>query len=161
MVGAAKMGMDIRLVAPKQFWPEGLLAHCRNRRAHWRGKITLTEDVQEGVRLWLPIHRRLGIDGWSERSVAERINLMMPYQVNMEMLKATGTHTLNSCTVCQLSMAKIPFGRQTACGWISTAKRRCGSDWWSGRVWILYRVRWSWKPHAHHQSCDGWATLGS
>ncbi len=50
MVGAAKMGMDIRLVAPKQFWPtEELVATCREIAKETGGKITLTDDVQEGV----------------------------------------------------------------------------------------------------------------
>lgn len=50
MVGAAKMGMDIRLVAPKQFWPEeALVAQCREIAETTGAKITLTEDVQEGV----------------------------------------------------------------------------------------------------------------
>ncbi|MGT0148846.1 hypothetical protein ACT691_00090 [Vibrio metschnikovii] len=50
MVGAAKMGMDIRLVAPKAFWPtESLVATCRAIAEETGAKITLTEDVQEGV----------------------------------------------------------------------------------------------------------------
>jgi ornithine carbamoyltransferase len=49
MVGAAKMGMDIRLVAPKSFWPdEALVAECREIASVTGARITLTEDV-EGV----------------------------------------------------------------------------------------------------------------
>lgn len=47
MVGAAKMGMDIRLVAPKAFWPtEELVAECRTIAQQTGAKITLTDDVQ-------------------------------------------------------------------------------------------------------------------
>jgi ornithine carbamoyltransferase len=50
MVGAAKMGMDIRLVAPKSFWPEGaLVAECRAIAKETGARITLTDDVEEGV----------------------------------------------------------------------------------------------------------------
>ena len=50
MVGAAKMGMDIRLVAPKTFWPDAeLVAQCREIAAETGAKITMTDNVQEGV----------------------------------------------------------------------------------------------------------------
>lgn len=50
MVGAAKMGMDIRLVAPKSFWPEaGLVEQCRAIAKETGARITLTDDVEEGV----------------------------------------------------------------------------------------------------------------
>jgi ornithine carbamoyltransferase len=53
MVGAAKMGMDIRLVAPKAFWPEEeLVAKCRLIAEETGARITLTEDVKEGC--WVP-----------------------------------------------------------------------------------------------------------
>ena len=74
MVGAAKMGMDIRLVAPKQFWPqEELLAQCREIAEHTGGKITLTEDVQEGVQgcdfLYTDVWVSMGEakEAWAER----------------------------------------------------------------------------------------------
>lgn len=51
MVGAAKMGMDIRPVAPKSFWPEaGLVEQCRAIAKETGARITLTDDVEEGVR---------------------------------------------------------------------------------------------------------------
>ncbi|UXH28445.1 hypothetical protein [Vibrio sp. J502] len=50
MVGAAKMGMDIRLVAPKPFWPEAsLVTTCQEIAKQTGAQITLTENVQEGV----------------------------------------------------------------------------------------------------------------
>jgi ornithine carbamoyltransferase len=51
MVGAAKMGMDFRAVAPKQCWPEEeLVAKCREIAKETGAKITLTENVEEGVK---------------------------------------------------------------------------------------------------------------
>ena len=44
------MGMDIRLVAPKSFWPdEALVTQCREIASVTGARITLTEDVEEGV----------------------------------------------------------------------------------------------------------------
>ncbi|MGR5541058.1 ornithine carbamoyltransferase, partial [Vibrio campbellii] len=51
MVGAAKMGMDIRLVAPKAFWPEqSLIDTCLTIAEHTGATITFTEDVASGVK---------------------------------------------------------------------------------------------------------------
>ena len=92
LVGAAKMGMDIRLVAPRQFWPEeSLLADCRAIAEETDGKITLTEDVAEGVNGCDFLYTDVWVSmGESQEAWDERVKMMTPYQVNMEMIKATG-----------------------------------------------------------------------
>ncbi|MCG7490688.1 ornithine carbamoyltransferase [Vibrio sp. Of14-4] len=91
MVGAAKMGMDIRLVAPKQFWPhESLVAQCREIAQSTNAKITLTEDINEGVLGCDFLYTDVWVSmGEAKEAWAERIALMLPYQVNMQTLKAT------------------------------------------------------------------------
>lgn len=91
MVGAAKMGMDIRLVAPKAFWPEeALVAQCREIAWETGAKITLTENVAEGVAgvdfLYTDVWVSMGEpkEAWSER-----VSLMKPYQVNQQVIEAT------------------------------------------------------------------------
>jgi len=92
MVGAAKMGMDIRLVAPKAFWPdEALVAQCREIAWETGAKITLTENVAEGVAgvdfLYTDVWVSMGEpkEAWSER-----VSLMKPYQINQQVIEATG-----------------------------------------------------------------------
>ncbi|MGC8865257.1 MAG: ornithine carbamoyltransferase [Bacteroidales bacterium] len=92
MVGAAKMGMDFRAVAPKSLWPnEELVNKCREIARETGAKITLTESVDEGVKgvdfLYTDVWVSMGepAEAW-----AERIKLLKPYQVNMEMVKKTG-----------------------------------------------------------------------
>ena len=92
MVGAAKMGMDIRLVAPKSFWPEAaLVEQCRAIARETGARIMLTEDVEEGVHgvdfLYTDVWVSMGEpkEAWSER-----VSLMKPYQVNAAVVKATG-----------------------------------------------------------------------
>ena len=92
MVGAAKMGMDIRLVAPKSFWPdEALVAQCRHIASTTGARITLTDDVEEGVYdvdfLYTDVWVSMGEpkDAW-----AERVSLMTPYQINQKVIDATG-----------------------------------------------------------------------
>lgn len=51
MVGAAKMGMDFRACAPKACWPnEELVKTCREIAKTTGAKITLTENIEEGVK---------------------------------------------------------------------------------------------------------------
>lgn len=92
MVGGAKMGMDVRLCAPKANWPEEeLVKKCKAIAKETGAKITLTEKVAEGVKgvdfLYTDVWLSLGesADKWEER-----IKLMKPYQVNMDVIKQTG-----------------------------------------------------------------------
>jgi len=92
MVGAAKMGMDFRAAAPKACWPtEELVAKCLEIAKTTGAKITLTEDVAEGVKgvdfLYTDVWVSMGepAEVWKER-----IQLLKPYQVNMDVVKKTG-----------------------------------------------------------------------
>lgn len=92
MVGAAKMGMDFRAVAPEQFWPEDwLVQECQQIAKETGASITLTEKVDEGVKGVDFIYTDVWVSmGEPEEAFKERINLMLPYQVNAEMMKKTG-----------------------------------------------------------------------
>ncbi|PJG84218.1 ornithine carbamoyltransferase [Conservatibacter flavescens] len=90
--GAALMGLDLRLVAPKAYWPEQTLLDEVAEIAKKTGaKITCTENVDEGVKdvdflytdIWVSM-------GEPESAWEERINLMKPYQVNKALLERTG-----------------------------------------------------------------------
>lgn len=92
MVGAAKMGMDFRAVAPKQCWPEEeLVAKCREIAKETGAKITLTEDVKEGSKGCDFVYTDVWVSMGEPASVwEERINLLKPYQINMDVIRATG-----------------------------------------------------------------------
>ncbi len=92
MVGAAKMGMDVRLVAPKLVQPDAeLVAKCKEIAKETGAKITITENVAEGVKdvdflytdVWVSM-------GEPEEVWQERIKLLKPYQVNTEVVRLTG-----------------------------------------------------------------------
>jgi ornithine carbamoyltransferase len=92
MVGCAKMGMKFRAVAPKSLWPnEELVSQCKEIAKDTGATITLTEDPVKGVEgadfLYTDVWVSMGEpdEVWNER-----INMMKPYQVNMEMIKNTG-----------------------------------------------------------------------
>ena len=51
MVGGCKMGMDVRIVAPKSLWPNPeLVETCRKIAAETGATLTLTDDVDTGVK---------------------------------------------------------------------------------------------------------------
>lgn len=92
LVGAAKMGMDFRACAPKEFFPdEKLVDQCMEIAKETGAKITITENVDEGVKgvdflytdVWVSM-------GEPDSEYARRIEMMMPYQVNKALLEKTG-----------------------------------------------------------------------
>jgi len=92
MVGAAKMGIDFRAAAPKSVQPvEALVQKCREIAVGTGGRITITDNVQEAVKdadflytdVWVSM-------GEPDEVWEERIKLLKPYQVNMDVIKATG-----------------------------------------------------------------------
>jgi len=92
LIGAAKTGMDFRVVAPKSLQPEPKLVELARAIAKDTGaQITQTEDVDSGVKdvdfvetdVWVSM-------GESAEVWEERINLLKPYQVNAAVMERTG-----------------------------------------------------------------------
>ncbi len=92
MVGAAKMGMDFRAVAPKELQPsEELVATCKEIAKETGAKITITDQPAEGVKgadflytdVWVSM-------GEPEEEWNRRIKMMLPYQINSDLMKKTG-----------------------------------------------------------------------
>ncbi|MEW2621508.1 ornithine carbamoyltransferase [Streptomyces sp. NPDC048106] len=92
LITGALLGMDVRIVAPEQYWPAPkIVARARELAEAGGAVITLTEDVAEGVRgadfvatdVWVSMGEPK--DVW-----AERIKALAPYAVTMDVLRATG-----------------------------------------------------------------------
>ncbi len=92
MIGAAKMGMDIRMVAPKAVQPDAdLVAKCNDIAEQTGAKITLTEDIAEGVKGVDFIYTDVWVSMGEPAEVwDERIKLLLPYQVNKKVMDMTG-----------------------------------------------------------------------
>ena len=92
MVGAAKMGMDFRIAAPKSVHPDpALVKQCREIAEQTGADILITENVDQAVDgvdflytdVWVSM-------GEPETVWKERIDLLRAYQVNMDVLEKTG-----------------------------------------------------------------------
>ena len=90
MVVGCKLGMDVRIGAPKQLWPEeALIAECKKIAAETGARLTLTEDPAAAVNGVDFIHTDVWVSmGEPVEAWNERIKLLLPYQVNMDLIKA-------------------------------------------------------------------------
>jgi ornithine carbamoyltransferase len=92
IIGGAKVGMDVRICSPKSLWPRKEIVDSANKVAESTGaRITLTESVEDAV-LGCDV---LATDVWvsmgeADDVWAERIKLLLPYQVNAKTMGLTG-----------------------------------------------------------------------
>ncbi len=90
MIGAAKMGMQFVALAPKSLFPSQELVESMQEVAKETGaSITLTEHIGEAVRGADVIYTDVWVSMGEEEHFKERIELLLPYQVNKEMLQKT------------------------------------------------------------------------
>jgi ornithine carbamoyltransferase len=92
LVGGCKLGMDVRICAPRGLWPnDDLIATARAVAEETGARLTLTEDVDEGVRGVDYIHTDVWVSMGEPDSVwQERIDLLRPYQVNAQAMQRSG-----------------------------------------------------------------------
>ncbi|MFD4856898.1 ornithine carbamoyltransferase [Streptomyces atratus] len=92
LVTGALLGMDVRIVAPKSYWPaEEIVTEARRLAGVSGATVTLTEDIAEGVKgadfvatdVWVSM-------GEPKEVWGERIEALAPYAVTMDVLRATG-----------------------------------------------------------------------
>jgi ornithine carbamoyltransferase len=92
LVGGAKMGMDVRIVAPKSLQPAPeLVAQCMAVAKETGARITITDDVDAGVKGCDFLYTDIWVSMGEPDSVwKERIDLLKPYQVNAALMARTG-----------------------------------------------------------------------
>ena len=92
LVGGVKMGMDVRIVAPKALWPtQELIDQCRAVAAETGARMTITDDVEAGVKGCDFIYTDIWVSmGEPDEVWKERIAILKPYQVNASLMAKTG-----------------------------------------------------------------------
>ena len=92
LLGAALLGMDVRMVAPRSLWNSDEVIAAAAAIAETTGaRITHTEDVDEGVAGVDFVHTDVWVSmGEPQEKWAERIELLRPYQVNADLMRRTG-----------------------------------------------------------------------
>ena len=95
MIGAAKVGMDYAVATPASLLPsEELVAECRAWADANGSSIDIVQDPAEAVKGADIIYTDIWCSMGEEDKMAERISLLKPYQVTMDLLKSTGKKTI-------------------------------------------------------------------
>lgn len=92
MVAAAKLGMDFRAAAPKDCHPsKELQKQCIEIAKNTRAKINITENIKEAVKDCDFLYTDVWVSmGEPDKVWAERIKLLLPYQINQQTIRLTG-----------------------------------------------------------------------
>lgn len=87
----AKLGMDVRICAPKTLLPEeSLVALCQKFAQASSARITITDDIDSAVKNVDFVHSDVWVSmGEPLEAWEKRINLLMPYQVNLKLMANT------------------------------------------------------------------------
>lgn len=90
-IGAAKVGMDFRIVSPSELWPDSsFVEHVKSLAISNVGQFTLHEDVRPGVAAADFIYTDVWLSmGQDEAEWSERIKLLSPYRVTSSVMEAT------------------------------------------------------------------------
>ncbi|MFZ7324943.1 ornithine carbamoyltransferase [Avibacterium avium] len=110
----AKLGMDVRICAPKALQPEAeLVAMCQEFAQQTGAKITITEDVGLAVKGVDFVHTDVWVSmGEPLESWGERIDLLLPYQVTPALMQRSGNpkvkfmHCLPAFHNCETEVGK-------------------------------------------------------
>lgn len=88
---AAIMGLDLRLIGPKSCWPDSaLIQQCKVKADKSGAKLTLTENINEGVEKVDFLYTDVWVSmGEPDEVWQERIALLKPYQVNQQVIRLT------------------------------------------------------------------------
>ena len=86
------LGMDVRIVAPRELWPtQEFIESCRQRAATSGARVTVTDNVDDGVKGVDFLHTDVWVSmGEAHEVWKQRIQLLMPYQINSDVMRKTG-----------------------------------------------------------------------
>lgn len=92
LIGGAKMGMDVRLCAPRACWPaQAIKDEARAIAQETGARIVITEQIDEAVKGVDFVYTDVWVSmGEAKEKWAERIELLMPYQVNTALMEKSG-----------------------------------------------------------------------
>lgn len=88
MVGSAIMGVNYTIISPKELRPDkNLLAECAKLRQKSGAQIALTSEIAEGIKGADAVYTDVWTSMGEEDELEARIELLKPYQVNMELIE--------------------------------------------------------------------------
>ncbi|MGM0445329.1 MAG: ornithine carbamoyltransferase [Bacillota bacterium] len=95
MIGSAIMGLNYTIVSPKELWPsDEIVNEAKELAKKSKATIEITDDPVKGVKDADAIYTDVWVSMGEEDKFAERIKMLKPYQVNMEMINNTGNEDM-------------------------------------------------------------------
>lgn len=92
LVTGAILGVNVCICAPEELFPTQEVVDYANKFAKDSGsKLLITADVEKGVKGANVLYTDVWVSMGEEDKFEERVNLLKPYQINMDMIKKTGT----------------------------------------------------------------------
>ena len=155
MMGCAKAGVRYVCCTPKELWPEErgtpkelwpeerVLAEAGEVARRNGVDVRVFDDPVKGVKGANVLYTDVWVSMGEESKTAERIKLLSPYQVNMDLMRATG----NIDGRLLFLHSRVPRPRDGR----HARERRPGGDGRGVRVEVLEGVRRVGEPHAHDQ----------
>ena len=92
MIAGCLMGMDVRIAGPRKLWPsDEFVSIARDLEKRYGATLTITDDPAAAVKDVDFIHTDVWVSMGEAKEVwAERIEQLMPFQVNAALMKASG-----------------------------------------------------------------------
>lgn len=91
LIGSALMGLDFRILAPRELFPDqAILDRAHELAASSQARITITDNFEEALHGADVIYTDVWVSMGEEDKFAERINQLRHFQVNRAMLELTG-----------------------------------------------------------------------
>ncbi|GEK89207.1 ornithine carbamoyltransferase [Alkalibacterium putridalgicola] len=91
LITGAILGVNVHIVSPESLFPDEELVDLAKEYAEKSGsRVLITDDVNEGVKGADALYADVWVSMGEEDKFEERVNLLKPYQINMDMINATG-----------------------------------------------------------------------
>ncbi|MBP3040545.1 ornithine carbamoyltransferase [Bacillaceae bacterium Marseille-Q3522] len=91
LVGGALVGLDVRICSPESLFPKPEIVRSAEQLAvQSGGNVMITDKVEKAVSGADVIYSDVWVSMGEEERFAERIALLSPYQVNMDMINQSG-----------------------------------------------------------------------
>jgi ornithine carbamoyltransferase len=92
MIVGCLMGMDVRLCGPRALWPsDEYVSIARELESKYGARLTITDNVEQAVQGVDFIHTDVWVSMGEPKEVwKQRIDQLLPYQVNADAIKASG-----------------------------------------------------------------------
>lgn len=91
LVTGAILGVNIRICTPKSLFPaDSVVSYANEFAAESGAQLMITDNVAEGVKGADVLYTDVWVSMGEEGKFEERVNLLKPYQINMDMINKTG-----------------------------------------------------------------------